>query len=731
VRLLFVTPQPPWPPSQGTTLRNWQLLHAAAAEHEVDLLTFAAPDESVAPELSAVCRRVESVPQPPRPRTARVRDLILGYADMERRLWSPAFASKLDAMLNPGAYDVVQLEGFEVAGYLLDPAALRREAHDFSRRLPTIVFDDHNAEFLLQASAARIDSRLPRRWPRAAYSWVQARRIRRREALYTCAADHVLAVSPEDAAALEDIAPHVRPLVIGNGVDCAAMPLPSPAAVPTILFSGKLDYRPNVDACEWLVRAVLPDVLRHVPDARVVLAGRDPAPAVRRLASPHVEITGAVSEAEMARLRGAAWVYAVPIRMGSGVRFKVLEAMAAQIPLVSTTLGASGTRAEPDEHVLIANDAAAFAAAVVALLRDPVRRMALATRARALAEELHDWRHITPRLLELYRRIETPPGRSVSVIGTVLNEEASVGRLLSSLEHQTRPPDETILVDGGSTDATPAVIRSAPLATRVLEEPGANISRGRNAAIGRATHGIIAAVDAGVELHPAWLARLTKPLASSHDVSCVSGFFVSAPQSTWELALGATTLPDAGEIDPRRFLPSSRSVAFTRGAWETAGGYPEWLDFCEDLVFDLNVIRTSGQPRFAPRAVVRFRPRATPGAFFRQYYRYARGDGKANLWRKRHAIRYATYVAGSWLAWRAVRGSDHLAAALLVAGGAAYLKTPLIRLSQQAGDRTSFVRAAPLVPLVRLVGDIAKMLGYPVGLLWRLQHRSQIPSSQS
>lgn len=736
MRILFVLPQVPWPPSQGTALRNYHLLAAAASRHQVDVLAFgpapAVGDEpppysasSVPDELRVRCGAVHVVEPPQRTRMDRVRDLGLGWADMERRLWSAEFAVRLDELIARGRYDVVQLEGFEVAGYLLGPAALRREARDASRVLPKLVFDDHNAEYELQRSAARIDAAAPRRWARAAYSAIQARRLQRREALYACAADLCLAVSDEDAVAIERVAPGVRPLVVANGVDCSATHERRPGVRPTILFSGKLDYRPNVDACEWLVREIVPRVQTQVPRVRVVLAGRDASPAVRALAGEAVEVTGYLSDAELAARRAAAWVYVVPMRMGSGVRFKVLEAMAARVPIVSTTLGASGTGVEHGKHALIQDDASSFADAVSGLLRDRLRAEGLADEGRVLAERAHDWRHITPRLLEAYERLVERPASGVSLISTVWNERESAGQLVRSLAAQRRRPDEVVVVDGGSTDGTPGVLRGglAALGGRVVERPGANISAGRNRAIEAATHEVVLATDAGVELHPAWAERLAAAMDERGAMVAASGFFVSAPRSAWEVALGATTLPDVGEIDPRAFLPSSRSVAFTKGAWRAAGGYPEWLDYCEDLLFDFGLIAAGARPRFVPRAVVRFRPRRSPRAFFLQYYRYARGDGKADLWRKRHAVRYGTYLVGLGLGWRAVRGNA-AALGMLLAGGLAYLWGPLVRLSQQAESPAAFLRAAPLVPLARLVGDVAKMAGYPAGIAWRLQRSS-------
>ena len=260
----------------------------------------------------------------------------------------------------------------------------------------------------------------------------------------------------------------------------------------------------------------------------------------------------------------------------------------------------------------------------------------------------------------------------VTVISTVLNEGEAIRRLLDSLLAQTRRPDEVVIVDGGSRDNTVAVIQeyAGRLPLRVLVEPGANISRGRNVAIAAATGDVIASVDAGVWLEPQWLEKLVSAARISesanqrisecndrsrarairhsaircHSPSAVAGFFVPDVRTTFEIAMGATVLPTVDEIKPESFLPSSRSVAFTKDAWDAAGGYPEWIDYCEDLIFDFRLRDAAGPFAWAPEAVAHFRPRGSLKAFFKQYYRYARGDGKADLWRKKHLIRYVTYL---------------------------------------------------------------------------------------
>jgi len=322
----------------------------------------------------------------------------------------------------------------------------------------------------------------------------------------------------------------------------------------------------------------------------------------------------------------------------------------------------------------------------------------------------------------------------VSVICTVLNEAASVERLLHSLASQTRPPDEVVIVDGGSTDGTLALLTTfaAQLPLKLQEARGANISRGRNLAAARATGDVIAATDAGVRLEPDWLEQLIAPLAAlpqhalHSECHAVAGFFAAAPQGVFELALGATTLPMLQEIEPQRFLPSSRSVAWNRAAWQCSRGYPEWLDYCEDLLFDFDLLRCCGQFAFAPRALVHFRPRPNLRSFFRQYYRYARGDGKADLWRRRHLIRYATYLLLLPLLL-VLSVLHHPAWLLLLLGGVlAYSRRPVQRLRHQWAGYSLWQRLAALglIPLIRLTGDVAKMLGYPAGLRWRRQQRA-------
>lgn len=313
----------------------------------------------------------------------------------------------------------------------------------------------------------------------------------------------------------------------------------------------------------------------------------------------------------------------------------------------------------------------------------------------------------------------------VSLILTVLNEAASIHGLLESLENQSRPPDEVVIADGGSRDGTLAALEAfaGRLPLTIISLPGANIAQGRNAAIRAASGDIIAVTDAGVRCAPDWLACLTAPLAQPA-VCAVAGFFQADPRTVFEIAMGATVLPVARDVKPRTFLPSSRSVAFRRAVWERVGGYPDWLDYSEDVIFDLKVRAAYGSFAFVPQAVVYFQPRGSLRALARQYYLYARGDGKANLFPRLHAIRYFAYlVAAPLLVYAAVAVSPWLWLLALLAG-LAYVRLPLRRLWPRLGGLAPLdrLKALAYVPLIRLTGDAAKMLGYPAGVWWRLRH---------
>jgi sugar transferase (PEP-CTERM/EpsH1 system associated) len=415
MHLLFLTPQLPFPPRQGTTIRNFNLLRHLARRHTIDLLTFLAPGEQLAADspLHTLCRRVATAPQPTRPAVRRARDTFTTRTpDMGLRLQSAAMHALVTEWAAQTDYDIVQVEGIELVQYGIQVAG-----HKQGKRL-ALIFDNHNCEYLLQQRNAFNDLRLPRRWPAAVYSLLQWRKLVRYEAAALEAADATAAVSEADKQAMLHIAPGADITVISNGIDLTeyrpaaspAHPLTrSPAHPLTLVFTGKMDYRPNIDAALWFAQEVLPLIATREPAVVFQLVGMNPHARLDVLAGhPNIEITGAVADTQP-YIQGAA-AYVIPMRVGGGTRFKALEAMACAKAIVSTSLGVEGIPVRHGQELLLADTPADFAAAVLRLIDDARSGAPLAqtlgAAARHFVEERYGWDAIVPQFDQLYQRVK-------------------------------------------------------------------------------------------------------------------------------------------------------------------------------------------------------------------------------------------------------------------------------------------------------------------------------------
>jgi glycosyltransferase involved in cell wall biosynthesis len=220
----------------------------------------------------------------------------------------------------------------------------------------------------------------------------------------------------------------------------------------------------------------------------------------------------------------------------------------------------------------------------------------------------------------------------ISLILTTLNEARNLPQFFNGVLAQTRRPDEVVVVDGGSKDASRTVIaeyqprlNAAGISFHFVEKPGANIAAGRNIAIGAAQGPIIAVTDAGCSLDPRWLEHLVEPLTAGR-ADLVGGFYRAVTHNRLQFCLARLTV---GEGPGKGFLPSSRSVAFQKHVWEAAGGYPEWLPWGEDTYFDERMLECGARYEIAANALVGWEVRSTLRAVWRQFYRYAYGDGLA------------------------------------------------------------------------------------------------------
>lgn len=401
MKILLLTPDLPYPSESGAALRNIGFIRGLArAQRRVTLLSFTEqPLDAETNPLYQLCERVECISLPRRGRGQRIAQFLLsGRADIEFRLASRAFERKLGELLGATEFDLVQFSGIELGHYLPSIRARARRAK--------IIYDALNAEAELQRLVAQVERHDRRRLPAAIYSTIQSRRLTRYEGAICRSVDAVLAVSDEDRRLLERYsgAPiHVLP----NGVAAADYkpPAGSTRAPAQLVFSGKMDYRPNVDAVEWFASSVFPRILELYPEANLLIAGRNPHKRIQALASDNrITITGWVDSIQP-YLHNAS-IYIVPLRMGSGTRLKILQAMAAGCAVASTSVGAAGLNDEARSALCIVDGAEAFAEALSALLADDERRRELGARAERVVKEYYDWSALTPRLLRVYAEMD-------------------------------------------------------------------------------------------------------------------------------------------------------------------------------------------------------------------------------------------------------------------------------------------------------------------------------------
>ncbi|HEC23809.1 MAG TPA: glycosyltransferase [Chloroflexi bacterium] len=405
-RILFLTPHLPYPTNRGTAIRNFGLIRGLAERgHAVALISFLEEDQPEPEEtpLAALCDPLITLPAPRRTIRRRLLDLLAGRADMARRRWSEGFTEALRGLLGRQTFDVIQIEGIEMAPYL---ESIQEHALDAA-----LIYDAHNAEYALQQRIAGQDLRLLRRWPQAAYSLIQALRLRRFEAATCRAVDHIFACSEADAEKLRRL-PHRTPItVIPNAIRAEEYRSEAQEEVtlprPLLVFTGKMDFRPNVDAVLWFAGEILPRIREAIPGVHFAIVGQKPHRRLDALRGrAEITVTGFVPQIQP-YLR-AADVYVAPLRMGSGTRLKLLEAMAMGCAVVSTRLGAEGFPLEDGRHLLLADTPEAFAGAVIRLLENEAQRRRLGEDAARLVRERYNWPAIIPLAEAIYFRLTRP-----------------------------------------------------------------------------------------------------------------------------------------------------------------------------------------------------------------------------------------------------------------------------------------------------------------------------------
>ena len=389
------------PLDKGGKLRTWHLMRHLAAGHDITYLSFsdASQTEEHRIGMSGVCQRLETVP-----RSEIAKGTIRFYADAARYLVdrvpyavakyrSAEYARRVQELLQTSRFDAV------VCDFLPPLVNMPRELP-----CPAILFT-HNVESeIWRRHAETAANPVARRL--LGQQWQRMLRFER-EALAQF--DLVLAVSEADRDTFERLYPgalRAPAHVVQTGVDTQYFrPAPAPPSRRAhLVFTGSMDWLPNEDGMLYFVRDILPLVRQTEPGATLSIIGRAPTPPVRRLAEQHgVEVTGSVHDVRPHVAAGS--VYIVPLRIGGGTRLKIFEAMGMGKAVVSTTIGAEGLPVTNGADIVIADEPAAFAAAIVRLIRDDAARTRLEEAARRLVVERYDWSAVAQDFEQVLGRV--------------------------------------------------------------------------------------------------------------------------------------------------------------------------------------------------------------------------------------------------------------------------------------------------------------------------------------
>ena len=389
MRILFLSQRVPFPPNRGDKITTWRLIERLRRKHEVRVVAFAhdAGDIEAAGELAR--RGIPTVAVPHRDRFKRLTSLPLLAGGQPLTLGvygSRRLQREVDALVPQ--CDLAYAYSSSMGAFLERHSALPRVMH-----------------------FAELDSDKWRQYAersRGPLRWVYAREQRTLLAFETRVArafDENVFCTPLEAEIFQRAVPGASSLVLRNGVDLEHFaPAPERVEPGHIVFTGVMDYLPNTDGCEWFVREILPLVRRRHPAARFSIVGSRPNAKVLALAQVDgVQVTGFVPETRDWLARAA--VSVAPLRIARGIQNKVLEAMAMGLAVVGTTQATQGVDGVAERDFLVADDAQAFADAVVRLLDAPEAARELGRRARRFVEQNYDWEVVFRPLDDLVARL--------------------------------------------------------------------------------------------------------------------------------------------------------------------------------------------------------------------------------------------------------------------------------------------------------------------------------------
>ena len=386
MRILWVKVGGLWPLNTGGRLRSFHILSELSRRHRITLLTTHFPEEDLHAlrELLPRCERIESFPYvPAKWRSARFPAVLLRswFSPLPVDLWKYRVAALRQEVARLLAAQAVDLC---VADFIFAVPNV-----PFGGQVP-VVFFAHNVEHMI---LKRLSRNADRAWQQALLE-LEWRKMRRCEAEACRRARLTIAVSPLDRDVLAAMAPGANVCAVPTGVDVSYFtPHEGPETPDRLVYVGSMDWHPNEDAILYFMDVILPLIRHERPTATLTVVGRNPSRRLRNAAAEAgVQLTGTVEDIRPFVAEAA--VVVVPLRVGGGTRLKIFEALAMGKAVVSTTIGAEGLPLTDGAHFVRADEPAAFASAVAALLRDPARRRVLGAAGRRLVEERYSWAQV-------------------------------------------------------------------------------------------------------------------------------------------------------------------------------------------------------------------------------------------------------------------------------------------------------------------------------------------------
>jgi|Deesub1362A_J573_1020465.scaffolds.fasta_scaffold00985_6 sugar transferase (PEP-CTERM/EpsH1 system associated) len=394
-KILFISPKFAYPPTGGGEIRIYNLIKALSLRgNQITYLAFGSPEPSQIAEMERYCDKVIAVPEPVARTKKRLYQLLSLFSKKSfHRIsnYSPVMQKEINKVLSNSHFDIVQIE-FSQMGFYIFPTSAK------------LVLSEHNIEFDIFHRIFKSEKSFPRKF----YNLLEYSKFKIDEIALWEKYDGITTTSIRDKEVIKKYVSGMKIEVIPNGVDTSYFkPAPTNSIEKALVFTGTMDYYPNVDGMAFFIREILPIILKEEPDLKLYIVGKNPPSQMKKFENSNIVITGFVNDIRPFVQRAA--VYVVPLRVGGGTRLKILEAMAMEKPVVSTPIGCEGLEVEDEKNILIASDPHSFASYVLKLLRDATLRMRLGREGRQLVESKYDWLSISEKLESFYDRLFESP----------------------------------------------------------------------------------------------------------------------------------------------------------------------------------------------------------------------------------------------------------------------------------------------------------------------------------